>query len=154
MRTSIKRGIIAAAVTASALGTGAGLAATASTASAATATTAAVTYKAPVLNHWHQMSVVYNGTTYSGYWVLLQAHRDGLLTGWLYDPYLPVGYQYLPVHGAASGPDVVFEASYGPSSVQGVRAFDGIISGGVLGGTWTQTGSQANGAGQTFTFTS
>jgi hypothetical protein len=154
MRTSIKRGVTAAAILAATLGTGAGFAATASTASAATGTTAAAVVRHPVLNYWHQMSVVYNGTTYSGYWVLLQAHRDGLLTGWLFDPNLPVGHQYLPVYGAAYGNNVVFAASYGPSSVQGVRAFDGIISGGVLGGAWTQTGSQANGAGQTFTFTS
>lgn len=147
MRTSIKRGVVAAVVAASALGTGAGLAATASTASAATVTAAAVTYRAPVLGYWHQMSLTANGTTYPGYWVLLQAHRDGLLTGWLYDPNLPVGSRYLAAHGSVFGRVVVFGVTYG--GVQGSRGFIGTISGGHSSGNWTETGTE--GLSGTFT---
>ena len=95
MRKSVKRGIVAAAIAASALGAGAGIAASAAGPASAATTAAVVTHQAPVLNNWHQMNLVYNGTTYTGYWVLLYSHRDGLLTGWLYDPNLPSGQRYI-----------------------------------------------------------
>jgi hypothetical protein len=100
-----------------------------------------------VLNNWHQMTLVASGTTYTGYWLLLQTHRGGLLTGWLYDPNLPVGSRYLPVHGSVSGPVVVFGVTYG--GVQGSRGFIGTINGGTLSGNWTETGTE----GLTGTFT-
>lgn len=140
MRKSIKSGIVAAAVAASALGAGAGIAASAA-GPASAATTAAVVTQAPVLNNWHQMTLVASGTTYTGYWLLLQTHRGGLLTGWLYDPNLPVGSRYLAVHGSVSGPVVVFGVTYG--GVQGSRGFIGTISGGTISGNWTETGTEA-----------
>jgi hypothetical protein len=147
MRKSVKSGIVAAAVAASALGAGAGIAASAAGPAGAATTAAVVTHQAPVLNTWHQMTLVANGTTYTGYWLLLQTHRGGLLTGWLYDPNLPVGSRYLPVHGSVSGPVVVFGVTYG--GVQGSRGFIGTISGGTLSGNWTETGTE----GLTGTFT-
>jgi hypothetical protein len=154
MRKSIKSGIVATAIAASALGAGAGLAAVAGPASAATvsATAAVVPNQNPALNAWNRMNVVLNGTTFTGYWVLLQTHRGGLLTGWLYDPNLPTAQRYLAVHGSVSGGVVVFAASYPAGDPQGVRAFVGTIgSGGVgLSGNWTETGSE-QGHG-TFTF--
>jgi hypothetical protein len=146
MHKSIKSSIVAAAVAASALGAGAGIVASAA-GPASAATTAAVTYQAPVLNSWHQMTLVANGTTYTGYWLLLQGHRDGLLTGWLYDPNLPVGSRYLAVHGSLSGGVVVFQVTY--SGVQGSRGFIGTISGGTISGNWTETGTE--GLSGTFT---
>jgi hypothetical protein len=146
MRTSIKGGIVAAAVAVSALGAGAGIAASAA-GPAGAATTAAVVTQAPVLNNWHQMTLVASGTTYTGYWLLLQTHRGGLLTGWLYDPNLAVGSRYLAVHGSVSGPVVVFGVTYG--GVQGSRGFIGTISGDTLSGNWTETGTE----GLTGTFT-
>lgn len=140
MRKSIKSGIVAAAVAASALGAGAGIAASAA-GPASAATTAAVVTQAPVLNNWHQMTLVASGTTYTGYWLLLQTHRGGLLTGWLYDPNLPVGSRYLAVHGSVSGRVVVFGVTYG--GVQGSRGFIGTISGGTISGNWTETGTEA-----------
>ncbi len=140
MRKSIKSGIVAAAVAASALGAGAGIAASAA-GPASAATTAAVVTQAPVLNNWHQMTLVASGTTYTGYWLLLQTHRGGLLTGWLYDPNLPVGSRYLAVHGSVSGSVVVFGVTYG--GVQGSRGFIGTISGGTISGNWTETGTEA-----------
>jgi hypothetical protein len=149
MRKSVKRGIAAAAVAASALGVGAGLAATAGPASAATVSTTAavVTHPASALNAWNQMTLVSSGTTYSGYWLLLSSHRDGLLTGWLYDPNLPAADRYLAVHGAVSGGVVVFQVTYG--GVQGSRAFVGTISGSTISGNWTETGTE--GLSGTFT---
>jgi hypothetical protein len=150
MRKSIKRAIAAAAIAGSALtGVGAGLAATAGPASAASVSTTAavVTYQPPALNAWHQMTLVANGTTYTGYWLLLQSHRGGLLTGWLYDPNLPAGSRYLAVHGAVSGGVVVFQVTYG--GVQGSRGFVGTISGGTISGNWTETGTE--GLSGTFT---
>jgi hypothetical protein len=146
MRKSIKSGIVAAAVAVSALGAGAGIVASAAVPASA-ATTAAVVTQAPVLNNWHQMSLVSNGTTFTGYWLLLQSHRDGLLTGWLYDPNLPVGSRYLAVHGSVSGPVVVFGVTYG--GAQGSRGFIGTISGGTVSGNWTETGPE--GLSGTFT---
>jgi hypothetical protein len=154
MLKSIKSGIVAAAIAASALGVGAGLAATAGPASAATvsATAAVVTQQNPALNAWNQMTLVYNGATIPGYWVLLRPHPGGLLTGWLYDPYLPAGSRYMAAHGSVSGGVVVFEASYPAGDPQGVRGFVGTIgSGGVgLSGSWIDSGSDA--AHGTFTF--
>jgi hypothetical protein len=147
MRKSIKSGIVAAAVAASALGAGAGIAASAAGPASAATTAAVVTRQAPVLNTWHQMTLVANGTTYTGYWLLLQRHRDGLLTGWLYDPNLPVGSRYLAVHGSVSGRVVVFQVTYG--GVQGSRGFIGTISGGAVSGNWTETGTE--GLSGTFT---
>lgn len=147
MRKSIKSGIVAAALAASTLGAGAGIAASAAGPADAATTAAVVTYQAPVLNTWHQMTLVANSTTYTGYWLLLQSHRGGLLTGWLYDPNLPVDSRYLPVHGSVSGPVVVFGVTY--SGVQGSRGFIGIISGGTISGNWTETGSE--GLSGTFT---
>jgi hypothetical protein len=146
MRKSIKGGIVAAAVAVSALAAGAGIAASAA-GPAGAATTAAVVTQAPVLNNWHQMTLVASGTTYTGYWLLLQTHRGGLLTGWLYDPNLAVGSRYLAVHGSVSGPVVVFGVTYG--GVQGSRGFIGTISGDTLSGNWTETGTE----GLTGTFT-
>ena len=94
-----------------------------------------------MLNNWHQMTLVASGTTYTGYWLLLQTHRGGLLTGWLYDPNLPVGSRYLAVHGSVSGSVVVFGVTYG--GVQGSRGFIGTISGGTISGNWTETGTEA-----------
>jgi hypothetical protein len=147
MRKSVKRGIAAAAVAASALGVGAGLAATAGPASAATVSTTAAVVKpaqAPALGTWNRMTVTLNGTTYTGYWLLLQQHRDGLLTGWLYDPNSDTeGVPgYLAVHGSVSGDVAVFEVSYPTGDPQGVRAFVGTISGGTVSGSWTETGSE------------
>jgi hypothetical protein len=154
VRKSIKSGIVAAAIAASALGVGAGLAATAGPASAApvSGTAAVVPHQNPALNAWNRMNLVYNGTTFTGYWVLLSTHRGGLLSGWLYDPNLPASSRYMAIQGSVSGGVVVFAASYPSGSVQGVRAFVGTIgSGGVgLSGNWTETGSE-QGHG-TFTF--
>jgi hypothetical protein len=148
MRKSVKRGIAAAAVAASALGAGAGIAASAAGPASAATTAAVVTRQDPVLNSWHPMTLVASGTTYTGYWLLLQGHRDGLLTGWVYDPGLPAGPdRYLAVHGALSGRVVVFQVTY--SGVQGSRAFVGIISGGTISGNWTETGTE--GLSGTFT---
>jgi hypothetical protein len=150
MRTSIRRGLAAAAIGASALGVGAaGIAATAGTASAATASTTAVVKPAvtPVapLDTWVQLSLTTTGgTTYTGYWLLLEEGRGGLLSGWLYDPNLPAGPdRYLAVSGAVSGDVVVFEVTYNPTyGQQGSRAFVGIISGGNITGRWTETGTE------------
>jgi len=144
MRTSFKRGIVAFAIGASALSAGgAAIATSAGPARAATVSTTAavVTHPASALNAWNQMTLVANGTTYSGYWLLLQSHRDGLLTGWLYDPNLPAGPdRYLAVHGSVSGRVVVFAVTY--SGVQGSRAFVGTISVGAITGAWTETGPE------------
>jgi hypothetical protein len=150
MRKSVKRGIVAAAIAASALGAGAGIAASAAGPASAATTAAVVTHQAPVLNNWHQMNLVYNGTTYTGYWVLLYSHRDGLLTGWLYDPNLPSGQRYMAVHGVVNGSVVQFNATYPAGDPQGSRGFIGVIGTGAFSGVWNETGSEA-GTG-TFTF--
>ena len=152
MRKSIKSGIVATAIAASALSAGAGLAAVAGPAGAATvsATAAVVPHQNPALNAWNRMNIVLNGTTFTGYWVLLSTHRGGLLTGWLYDPNLPPAQRYLAIQGSVSAGVVVFAASYPSGDPQGVRAFVGTISGGTVSGFWTETGSE-QGHG-TFTF--
>jgi hypothetical protein len=148
MRKSIKSSIVAAAVAASALGAGAGIAVSAAGPASAATTAAVVTYQAPVLNTWHQMTLVANGTNFNGYWLLLQGQRNGLLTGWLYDPGLPNGSRYLAVHGSLSGNVVVFQVTY--TGVQGSRGFIGTISGGgTISGNWTETGTE--GLSGTFT---
>ena len=148
MHKSIKSSIVAAAVAASALGAGAGIVASAAGPASAATTAAVVTRQPPFLNTWHQMSLVANGTTFTGYWIYLQPRRDGLLTGWLYDPNLPVGSRYLAVHGSLSGGVVVFQVTY--SGVQGSRGFIGTISGGgTISGNWTETGTE--GLSGTFT---
>jgi hypothetical protein len=151
MRKSIKSGIAAAAVAASALGAGAGVAA--AVAGPASAATVSVVKPAvnPTLNAWNQMTLAFNGGTAAGYWVLLQSRRGGLLTGWLYDPNLPVGSRYLAAHGVVIGSGVLFGATYPSGFGQGTRAFNGTIgSTGILSGVWNETGSE--GLSGTFTF--
>jgi hypothetical protein len=99
---------------------------------------------ASVLGTWNRMTVTLNGTTYTGYWLYLQSHRDGLLTGWVYDGNSDTeGVPgYLPVRGSISGGVVVFEVGYPTGDPQGVRAFVGTISGGTVSGNWTETGTE------------
>jgi len=111
---------------------------------------AVVQHQDPSLGSWNQLKLVYDNATYTyTYWVLLSQHRDGLLTGCVYDSYLAAEGQYgwLAVHGDVADNVVQFEVTHPAGDRQGSRAFIGTISGtGALPGIWDETGSEA-GAG-------
>jgi hypothetical protein len=154
MHKFITRTIVAATIAGSGLGVAASVAtAVAPAAQAAVVTSAPVIQ--PLFGTWHKMTVTLNGTTYNGYWVLLHLHRDGKVTGWLFDGNNDVtGVPgYLAVNGSYDGTAVQFNAEYPAGNPQGDRGFIAINSAGhLLTGLWNETGTE--GGSGAFAFTS
>ena len=129
----------------SALGTTAIVMADSASASTATVMSVRTPTIAPLFGTWHKMTVTLNGTVYTGYWVYMVHHADGLLTGWLYDGNSDtVGVPgYLPLHGSYADGVVQFNAKYANGDPQGDRAFVGIVNPGhLLQLLWNETGPE------------
>jgi hypothetical protein len=109
-----------------------------------------VVKSAPVFGAWHRMTITLNGTAYKGYWLFLNKQPNGQInSGWLYDPNLPAGQQYLAVHGNVDGSSiftgqvVMFEVKYPAGGPQGIRGFVGTVSPAGISGHWTELGPEA-----------
>jgi hypothetical protein len=139
-----RRGIAIGAIGLGSLGLAGGLAAS-SAGPAAAATAAAVKPAFPIPGPWeftgsNTIDLTYGGSTFT-YKTWTTEDAEGVITGWLYDKYLP---GFLMIHGIVTGRVVLFEVTYPGADPQGTRAFDGTISwGGHVSGVWTETGSEA-----------
>ena len=131
--------------------------AVASSASASVGAPAVVqAYHAPV-QLGHTLKLVYQGNTYT-YQVEAFTQQDGVVHGWLFDPYLAAQHNpgisgWLRINGDVTGKTVVFDVQYPttvPADQQGLRGFTGTIAPvpghpfqHVVTGVWDETGTEA-----------